>query len=238
MALAQALTTPRYFAGLDVGQLADPTALAIVERSLRLGPQGITPWFDVRHLERVPLRTPYPQMVEGVRERLEVLKEHCVLLIDATGVGRGIVDLFRQAWTVWDATTQQPVILPQKPRIVSVTLTGGTETRHPVWHEWHVPKREVITPLLLALQRQRIRIAASLPDAQTLLAEARNFQYRIKQSHDEYGAWREGTHDDLVLATAMAIWWGTYYCPQGPSHAHGRIAQSSAPFAARRARVA
>jgi len=26
--------------------------------------------------------------------------------------------------------------------------------------------------------------------------------------HVSYGAWREGTHDDLVLATALACWAG------------------------------
>ncbi|MEJ7861626.1 MAG: hypothetical protein WKF90_08310 [Pyrinomonadaceae bacterium] len=25
-------------------------------------------------------------------------------------------------------------------------------------------------------------------------------------AHDTYGAWREGTHDDLVLAAALALW--------------------------------
>ncbi len=24
--------------------------------------------------------------------------------------------------------------------------------------------------------------------------------------HEQYGAWREGEHDDLVLAVAMALW--------------------------------
>jgi hypothetical protein len=27
-------------------------------------------------------------------------------------------------------------------------------------------------------------------------------------AHDIYGAWREGAHDDLVLATALACWYG------------------------------
>ena len=27
-------------------------------------------------------------------------------------------------------------------------------------------------------------------------------------AHDSYGAWREGAHDDMVLAVAIAVWWG------------------------------
>jgi hypothetical protein len=34
-----------------------------------------------------------------------------------------------------------------------------------------------------------------------------NFQVKISQTgHDSYGAWREGTHDDLLLAVALACW--------------------------------
>jgi hypothetical protein len=36
-----------------------------------------------------------------------------------------------------------------------------------------------------------------------------NFEVRTTQSSNEtFGAWREGTHDDLVLAVAMAAWLG------------------------------
>jgi hypothetical protein len=35
-----------------------------------------------------------------------------------------------------------------------------------------------------------------------------NFRVTISQSgHDSYDAWRERIHDDLVLATALAVWW-------------------------------
>ena len=27
-------------------------------------------------------------------------------------------------------------------------------------------------------------------------------------AHDSYGAWREGAHDELVLAVAVACWYG------------------------------
>jgi len=27
-------------------------------------------------------------------------------------------------------------------------------------------------------------------------------------AHDAYSAWREGQHDDVVLARALACWWG------------------------------
>jgi len=37
-----------------------------------------------------------------------------------------------------------------------------------------------------------------------------NFKIKIDHatSHDSYLAWRENVHDDLVLATSLALWLG------------------------------
>lgn len=57
-------------------------------------------------------------------------------------------------------------------------------------------------------QTERLKVAASLPEAATLTHELQNFQVKISldTAHDSYGAWREGAHDDLVLAVCMALW--------------------------------
>ena len=40
-----------------------------------------------------------------------------------------------------------------------------------------------------------------------LVEELMAFQVKVNaQAHDTYGAWREGAHDDLVLAVAVATW--------------------------------
>ncbi len=46
--------------------------------------------------------------------------------------------------------------------------------------------------------------------AATLTRELLAFQVKIsaETAHDSYGAWREGAHDDLVLAVALALWAG------------------------------
>ena len=58
------------------------------------------------------------------------------------------------------------------------------------------------------LQSGQLKVAADLPEAATLQRELQNFQVKIKleTGNDSYGAWREGTHDDLVLAVALALW--------------------------------
>ena len=52
---------------------------------------------------------------------------------------------------------------------------------------------------------------ADLPETPTLTAELAGFQMKVTAAgHDQYGAWREGAHDDLVLAVALAVWYGEH----------------------------
>ncbi len=56
----------------------------------------------------------------------------------------------------------------------------------------------------------RLRVAEGLPDAAVLVEELLNFRVKIDPltAHDSYGGWREKEHDDLVLAVALACWYG------------------------------
>lgn len=205
---------PRFLAGLDVGQMADPSALVVIERQMRLEYGQLVPYFFCGHLERIPLHTPYPAMARGVKERLEKLGERCMLVIDATGVGRGVVDLMAEGWVEYDTVTQERLPLPSKPAIMAVTLTVGLDVHAESWDEQRVPKRDVIMAFLLCLQQQRFQAPASLPDVVTLIQEAQNFQWKVTaQGDDLYGAWRAGQHDDLLLATCLAVWAGERYAP-------------------------
>jgi len=62
------------------------------------------------------------------------------------------------------------------------------------------------------LRERRLRIAEQLPESSVLLAELQNFRVKISLSgHDSYaagegGMWREGAHDDLVLAVGIGAW--------------------------------
>lgn len=76
---------------------------------------------------------------------------------------------------------------------------------------WRVPKRDLVGVVQVLIQNQRLRIAAGLPEAEMLLRELEGFRVRISATgHDSYGAWRDGTHDDLVLAVALASWYGEH----------------------------
>src|SRR5580692_10761580 len=53
--------------------------------------------YNVRHGERLRLGTPYPDVVKHVRWILDNLGADVALIVDATGVGRPVVDLFEAA---------------------------------------------------------------------------------------------------------------------------------------------
>lgn len=209
------------FFGLDFGQAADYTALAIVQPVTTKDRQfnnGTGAWDEqtrtelhVRHLERFKLRTPYPDIVDRVAQRVKaavrdepnpiqrgvigdslitVIGQSYVIAADATGVGAPVVDLLRRA----DLQT------------ISITITGGQKANYD--RGYHVPKRDLIAAVQVMLQQGRLKFADGLPEVQTLVKELLSMQVKIntETAHDSYGAWREGSHDDLALAVAMATW--------------------------------
>ena len=212
----------RFIVGLDLGQAGDYTALAVLEKVWVEREGQPRARYDVGHLERPPLGTPYPDVVALVRGRVAALLARgaaATLVVDQTGVGRPVVDLLRRAG----------VGCP----LVPVTITAGHAATEVAgersWERaFHVPKRELVSTLAVLLQTGRLRVAAGLPAAAILIQELLAFRARVTAAgHDAYGAggdWREGAHDDLVLAVALAAWYGEA-APEPPI---GVIAQAVA----------
>ena len=181
----------RFYLGLDLGQVSDYTALAIVEDIRGAAP----PVLHLRHLERLTLGTSYPDMARHVKALLTTteLAGKTVCVVDATGVGRPVVDMLREAEV-------QP--------LTAVTITGGDVASHD-GGDWRVPKRDLVSTLQVLLQNETLKIAKGLVLAEVLVREMQNFRVKINiaTGHDSYEAWRESEHDDLVLAVAMACWY-------------------------------
>ena len=199
--------------GLDLGQAKDFTALAVVEATptqreetvTDLDPEyhlprdrieiveGLPLSLAVINIARLELGTSYPTIVERVGAAMR-RNPGALLVLDHTGVGRPVVDLFDQAGL-------EPV---------AVTITGG-EHAHGDGRVWSVPKRDLVGGLVAAFQADRLKIRAALPHAPTLTNELLNFRLKVSLTtgHDSYEAWRESVHDDLVLAVALANWAAT-----------------------------
>jgi hypothetical protein len=136
-------------------------------------------------------------IVESVKRLLlsppiRPLLKHTALLVDRTGVGAAVVDSFRQAGVnPW-----------------AITIHGGDKVTW-VHQGARVPKRDLVAAVQTLLQSERLKIAESLELAPTLKKELLGFRVKIdpRTAHDSYEHWREGDHDDLVLATALGCWY-------------------------------
>jgi hypothetical protein len=96
--------------GLDLGQSADYTALSIVQDVLMSDAKGKKHRsLHLRHLERYPLRTLYPDIAEGVSALMRdpklspdefyggtIRRKAPELVVDQTGVGPAVTDLLKQ----------------------------------------------------------------------------------------------------------------------------------------------
>src|SRR5947209_12997405 len=191
----------QYFIGLDLGQSQDFTALAILERAVMTGAWDAAAFADrkmaafrLRYLERIPLGTPYPEVVARVGQmtRSGELRGRCNLMVDATGVGRPVVDLLRRAGL-------------ECPIYPAISTGADAETNANGYYR--VPKRDLIVGLQVLLQRGGLQIASGMRLGPALVEEMAAM--RVKQTatgHEQFGAWREGEHDDLVFAVALAHW--------------------------------
>ena len=66
-------------------------------------------------------------------------------------------------------------------------------------------KGRVSEKLQALLHAGELRIAASLPDAAVLMRELQDFRVRFIDAGNVTFNAREGAHDDLVLAVALAV---------------------------------
>lgn len=197
-----------YLVGVDLGQRSDPTAIAVVERAEAAGEWDAVrfayrKWVEyrVRHVERVRLGTPYPDVVTRVKRVTEAgdLAGRSTLVVDATGAGTPVVDLLRRA--------------ELKCRLAPVLITGGEIQRREKGY-FLVPKRDLMAGLLVRLERGELKIAAGLAERELLLREMAAMRVRTTPSgREQYGVWREGEHDDFVLAVALACWGGKQFYP-------------------------
>lgn len=175
-----------FVVGVDLGQVRDYTAIAILDLSRR----GSDDLYALRRLERYR-DIPYTDVVQRLEEIHTKLKD-AEFVVDATGVGAPVVDML-------DSHSVRPV---------RVYIHGGTSVSFE-GGVWKVPKRDLVSTVQILLQNGLLKIAPG-PLADVLISEMLNFRMKINPAtaHDSYAAWREGDHDDLVLAVALACWWG------------------------------
>lgn len=118
------------------------------------------------------------------------------LVIDATGVGRPVLDALRDA-------------LPARA-VYGVTITGGRSVnRGQAAGDVTVPKADLVGALQVLLQTRRLSWPRGLPLLRELQGEFAAFQVKttpgLRESFEG-----KGSHDDLVLALGLGCWLGEH----------------------------
>jgi hypothetical protein len=198
----------RWTVSVDLGKSVDSTALAVIRNTVtpiekwecfptrRRWVQQRETRYDLLHLERFPLGMNYVAQAHRVaeilqREPLATVKPDLVL--DQTGVGASVCDIF-------DAIGLRPH---------RVQITAGIEVTKPGPRTHHVAKVALISKLESAMHTRELRVAAALSEAAAFRDELRDFQRHVTASGNSTWSAREGKHDDIVLATALGVWFHT-----------------------------
>jgi len=208
--------------GADIGQKIDPTAIVVCEATrretgrmtppptLHPGQRGVSftqrpimeTIFTVRHIERMQLNTDYPsvagriaEVVRAVRDRYPPRGVRVYLTVDSTGVGRPLVDMLKEH------LAGTAVSLSAATFVHGDRLDGHAGSR-----ELRVGKAYLVSRLQALIQTDRMRLPAGHPEAQAMARELADYEIKVDQNaNDTYGAFRVGTHDDLVTALGLAV---------------------------------
>ncbi|HQT95790.1 MAG TPA: hypothetical protein PK435_14255 [Thermoanaerobaculaceae bacterium] len=191
---------------VDVGQENDPAALVVGERI------GNPPArYELGHLERFELGTRYHATVDRIAqlvEHPEVALAHRFVVVDATGPGRVVMELFEAR--LFKTGERRSGLL----ELVGITSTDGDVVtpakRGFPWGQYNVPKRDVVTALSVVLQGGRMAVAKGSPAAVVWQQEMQKFQRKIGRRTVSYEAEKAAEHDDLVMANANLIWYGEW----------------------------
>jgi len=181
--------------GVDIGQKRDPTAICVVELDERRDERNrVVNHFVVRHLERQPIGSSYPsvagrlsEVIAGIRQRVDLMPR---VYVDATGIGQPIVDLLR---TEANLGTITPVYFTH----------GDQRSREN--GQIRLGKAYLVSRLQMLLQTARLHLPRNA-EAERLAQELLDFEIEVDENaNDRYGAFRVGTHDDLVTALGLAV---------------------------------
>lgn len=192
----------KYFMGVDVGALQDPSAISIIEWRRRgtgewsidgskVSTENAVDSMVLKHIERIPLTTIYVDVashVIGITQR-EPLAGNVTITVDRNGVGQGLVDLLRRHGV----------------RPHTIFSTGGDNPRRE-GQDYKVPQSALINNLIAKIDTGELRVAAGVPDRAALEGELMAMRRHISDlGRIRYSA-ESGKHDDMIFSWALAVW--------------------------------
>ena len=177
-----------FFVGVDLGQRGSPTAIVLVERfdeqpafNDMLRGKGPRRRYIVRQAERVPLGTPYSDVIERLKQMTTRIAQHgtCIVVVDESGGGIPVVEAMKKELDC---------------RIIPIMITSGNSATGTT-----VPRDVLITKLQVMIEREELEIAAACRDIEALTRELAHLTLTRKSSNSE-------EPDDLALGLTLAVW--------------------------------
>jgi len=218
-------------AAIDLGQVNDFTAVAVVQRLRHFSTEPLIPGgrlkpglvslpaqlgeakprdqLRIRALKRLPLGLSYVEQAQ----QLAVLLADPVLsgaetFVDATGCGLPVCDILTAAGV----------------RHTPIVITGGSEV---VQRDrgYAVSKLLLVSRLQASFHAGELRIPRELPEAKNFVHELQEFRATLSEAGClRFGA-RATSHDDMILAVAIAVFGATslrHECTVAPLSFGGR----------------
>ena len=207
----------RLVMGVDVGKEVDPTAICVIEKcdgvidqgsdyerhtnqTEALGLQKKAERWRVVHMERIPLKTKYGEVIRHIAGLLATPQLQAdpdenrsagELVIDAGGAG-GVAEMF----------------IDNGLKPISVIIRGGLDTNWKGRNRFTVAKEELIGLLDARLNHDRFPLTFStqLTEAEAFKAEIADFRRNVSGAGRMQYEARQGRHDDMILSVALAVW--------------------------------
>jgi hypothetical protein len=182
--------------GLDIGREHDPAALAVLMSSTTR-PASHRPLWRAVSISTIPLGTSYRLLAEttvNIANEFQETGQAVVVTVDATGVGSPVIETMRE-------------IAPTL-HIVGVKIAGGRSRSMQGPDDYVVGKHLLTEVLQVALEQHGIEWPPGTTEHDELHKQMASFVTKTTatgyQRHEAAG---DG-HDDLVLATELALWTG------------------------------
>lgn len=180
--------------GLALGQKHAPTAIAVAQGKRRRQPDPMPgPHFTVRHLERLPPGTRFPDVAERAGEIARAVVHRTggfpEVFVDLTGLGEPIFNVLKR----------------RVHRLTAVYFNHGDRRMEVDTWEVRLGKAWLVARLQALLQMGILHLPRT-PDAEALATELLEYEIQVAEDANErYGAFRVGTQDDLVTALGLAV---------------------------------
>jgi hypothetical protein len=189
-----------FLVGLSVGQGAQPSGVAVVERLPPACP-GQSRSFACRYLRRwLPPDTAYPALLSNLTEMFSdpLLHRNDLVVEAGPGIKAVVAFLRKNRLPAW---------------IRPVEIRASAEDTH-VEGIWRITKASVIETTRQILQEDRLvfddqmppEVLKSTPSAQTIYQALLTYPYNKTPAANDALASREGADDDLILAAALPCW--------------------------------